>query len=319
MTYLAEAAGFHLIEVPAEEGYPSLLAAVWSPCQEQVGEMKLPKITLPAALDCVVSGEKLPLIVISHGYGGSLSSHHDTAELLADSGFVVVALNHPVDTGAGDLSHADTLAVLTERPNDIKRLIDYMLSAWPDHAKLDPQRVGFFGFSRGGYTGLVVAGGNPDITKAAAFCSTSYPKPSCEELRRKAMPARALVHDPRVRAIVIADPAFGPLFDRNALEEVSVPLDLWASELSGEDKTGGEVTLDFVSAIDRELPVEHDFHLVRGAGHFAFLPPCAPDLAKTSARICADRPGFDRTYFHENFNAAALAFFRGHLVKIAQP
>jgi predicted dienelactone hydrolase len=205
-----------------------------------------------------------------------------------------------VDTGAGDLSRADTLAVLTERSNDIKRLIDYMLSAWPDHAKLDPRRVGFFGFSRGGYTGLVVAGGNPDITKAAAFCSAGYPKPSCEELRRKAIPAQAIVHDPRVRAIVIADPAFGPLFDRNALKDVSIPIDLWASELSGEDKTGGEVTLDFVSAIDRELPVDHNFHLVQGAGHFVFLAPCALDLARKSPKICADRPGLDRILFTRN-------------------
>jgi hypothetical protein len=64
MTHPAKAAGFHLIQVPTEEGYPGLQAAVWSPCQQQIDEVKLPKTTLPATLDCVVSGEKLPLIVI---------------------------------------------------------------------------------------------------------------------------------------------------------------------------------------------------------------------------------------------------------------
>jgi len=35
---------------------------------------------------------------------------------------------------------------------------------------LNPEHIGFFGFSRGGYTGLVVAGGNPDLRKLTALC-----------------------------------------------------------------------------------------------------------------------------------------------------
>src|SRR5580698_10009787 len=92
----------------------------------------------------------------------------------SDGGFVVVALSHPQDSGA-DMSRADTLAALTERPADITRLIDYMLNAWPDRDKLDARRIGFFGFSRGGYTGLVVAGGNPDFGGAAAMCPEGSP------------------------------------------------------------------------------------------------------------------------------------------------
>jgi len=37
------------------------------------------------------------------------------------------------------MTRADTLAALTERPADITRLIGYMLDAWPDRDKLDPQ------------------------------------------------------------------------------------------------------------------------------------------------------------------------------------
>ncbi|MCP3469130.1 hypothetical protein NLM33_02180 [Bradyrhizobium sp. CCGUVB1N3] len=94
---------------------------------------------------------------------------------------------------------------------------------------------------------------------------------------------------------------------------MKIPLQLWASELSGEDRTGGEVTPDYVSAIGRDLPIKPDYHLVLGAGHFAFLAPCAPDLAKRLPSICTDRPGFDRVAFHTDFNAAILAFFRRHL------
>ncbi|MBR0722680.1 alpha/beta hydrolase family protein [Bradyrhizobium manausense] len=313
ITTLAQAAGFRLVTVPAEAGLPELRAAVWSPCSEPPSEVGLRTMTLRATQNCPVSGDKLPLIVISHGYGGGFTGHHDTAEVLADGGFVVVALDHPVDAGSSGMSRADTLAVLTERPADIKRVIDDMLTAWPDHAKLDPGRIGFFGFSRGGYTGLVVAGGNPDLRKMIALCPESSPNPGCAELRKNETPTPTFVHDARVKALVIADPAFGPLFGPDGLKDVKIPIQLWASALSGDDQTGGEVTLDFVSTIMRDLPVKPDFHLVQNAGHYAFLPPCTPELAKKRPNICTDRPGFDRAAFHAQLNAATLAFFREHL------
>ena len=312
ITTLVHAAGFRFDPVPAEAGLPELKAAVWSPCAEPVGEVKLRTMTLPATQNCAISGEKLPLIVISHGYGGGFSGHHDTAEVLADGGFVVVALSHPVDTGGGDMSRADTLAAFTERPADIKRVIDYMLNAWPEHAKLDSEQIGFFGFSRGGYTGLVVAGGNPDLRKMKALCPESSRNPSCAELQKSEIPTPAFAHDPRVKVLVIADPAFGPLFDPDGLKDVKIPIQLWASALSGEDRTGGEVTLDYVSTIARDLAVKPDFHLVPNAGHFAFLPPCTPDWRRSGPHMHRQsrvRPGA----FHNELNAAALAFFREHL------
>jgi predicted dienelactone hydrolase len=319
MATLVQAAGFRFITVPAEASFPMLRAAVWSPCLGPVGEVKLRLIRLPATQDCAVSGEKLPLIVISHGYGGSFASHHDTAEALADSGFVVVALNHPLDSGGDDMSRADTLTAWTERSADIRRLIDYMLTVWSDHQKLDPENIGFFGFSRGGYTGLVVAGGNPDLRKAITFCPEGSPKPICAQLRRNEIPTQNFVHDERVKALAIADPAFGPLFDSSGLKNVKIPIQLWESELSGEDETGGEVTPDYVSAIDRNLPIKADYHLVPGAGHFAFLAPCAPDLAEKLPNICSDRPGFDRVAFHREFNAVVLGFFRKNFARTDQP
>jgi predicted dienelactone hydrolase len=59
--------------------------------------------------------------------------------------------------------------LLIERPADIKRLTDFMLGAWPEAAKIDRERIGLFGFSRGGYTGLVVIGGNPDFRAGLAY------------------------------------------------------------------------------------------------------------------------------------------------------
>jgi predicted dienelactone hydrolase len=71
--------------------------------------------------------------------------------------------------------------------------------------------------------------------------------------------------------------------------------------------------------VDRNLPEKHEYRVVPNSGHFAFLIPCTPALAKAVPEICTDAPDFDRVAFHERFNAEVLAFFRTHLVKVPRP
>ncbi|WP_352688082.1 hypothetical protein [Mesorhizobium australicum] len=77
----AHAAGLKFIQVPADAAGPSIDAAMWSPCAGPPGEVKIKGFLLPAVPDCPIAGEKLPLVIISHGYGGWYFGHHDTAEL----------------------------------------------------------------------------------------------------------------------------------------------------------------------------------------------------------------------------------------------
>ena len=56
--------------------------------------------------------------------------------------------------------------------------------------RIDRDRIGFFGFSMGGYTGLVVIGGNPDFRKDLPGCEGSSFR-ACEQLRNGEMPAEA--------------------------------------------------------------------------------------------------------------------------------
>lgn len=46
------------------------------------------------------------------------------------------------------------------------------------------------------------------------------------------------------------------------------------------------------------------------AGHYVFLSPCSPKLAKNAPDICADPPGVNRIAVHKQINATALASFR---------
>src|SRR6202012_3749809 len=114
----------------------------------------VPRTVAPGA---PIAGRRLPLVVMSHGGGGWYDGHYDTALALAHAGFVVAAVSHAGDT------FDDQSQVLQpwHRPEQLHRLIDYMLDEWRWHGRLDAARVGAFGFSNGGFTVLVAAGGIP--------------------------------------------------------------------------------------------------------------------------------------------------------------
>lgn len=243
----------------------------------------------------------MPLVVVSHGSGGSALGHHDTAAALADGGFVVAAISHPGDNYQ-DLSRQGQLSAFATRPVDMKRLVDHMLAAWPERDRLDPDRIGFFGFSRGGYTGLVALGAKPQWTLRTDLCPPASSLPLCVELRGQAWPALP-APDPRIKSAVIVDPL--SFFDTKGLREVKVPIQLWSSQLGGDG-----VTAQSVDALRRGLPVPPDWNVAANAGHFVFLAPCSQALAQVAPEICRDAPGVDRVAFHTAFNAKVLAFFR---------
>lgn len=301
---LAQAAGFRVIEVPAGAAGPPLTGAMWYPCAASPGAIRAGPFILTGVEDCPISGAKLPLVVVSHGDGGQWWWQHDMAETLADAGFVVAAINHPGDTYF-DMSRSADLAELVERPTDIKRLVDFMLGASPAASRIDPERIGFFGFSAGGFTGLVLIGANPDWAALTEYCQRlQYRFPRCEQVRKKEFPTQPAAHDARIKAAVLADPA-AVAFTAPGLAAVRVPVQLWASERGNPFLTPASV-----AGLDRNLPAKHEYHVVLNAWHadFALCPAFLKDDPG-----CKDVPGFDRAAFHKQFDADVLAFFRMHL------
>jgi predicted dienelactone hydrolase len=304
----AAAAGLATISVPADGAAPALTGAVWTPCAAPPEETHVGPMAMQATRECPIVGTRLPLVVISHGVGGWSFGHHDLAEALADAGFVVAAIDHPVDGGrSADRSHSGEMVALTSRPADIHRLIDFMLAGWPGHARIDPARIGFFGFSRGGFTGLVLIGGTPDLGKLLPLCDRFPDLRLCGQLRAGEQPA-PFTHDARIRAAVIADPAGGLAFLPDGLPSVGIPVQVWQSEFGGDGARPSEV-----ADVARALPQAPDLHVANGAAHFAFLAPCGAAMAKVAAEICADAPGFDRVAFHAAMDRDVMAFFQSHL------
>jgi predicted dienelactone hydrolase len=306
LAFSARAAGIQLVESPG------LAGAIWYPCAAEpksvpLGSLALPlSDTLQGVKDCPVTGAKLPLIVFSHGRGGWFAGHHDTAEVLADAGFVVAAINHPGDNG-GDSSQSEAMSVWASRPADIVRLIDFVLKDWKDRAAIDPAKIGFFGFSKGGYTGLVLIGATLDFHRAASYCTDN--SRFCGQIRSSDVPQN-LPHDNRIKAAVLADAAPSVAFTKDTLSPIHIPLQVWRSELGAKDRGVDPMG---VARVMNSLPGEPEIHIVP-AGHFAFLPQCSPKLAANLPRFCTDPAGFDRAAFHRDFDADVLRFFRERLV-----
>ena len=304
----ANAAGVQLIEIPGGDRSQSLEGAVWSPCGLPPAMVTLRRVEVPGVKGCPVVGEQLPLVVISHGGRGWYGGHHDTATALANAGYVVAAITHPDADGRG---------WQTDRPAAIKRLIDYMLGEWTGHAQLDADRIGFFGFSRGGYTGLVLIGGKPDFRLFILHCEQVPTDPICTPLgdtkaprgQRSAKPTLPLIHDPRISAAVIAAP-LGLVFSPEGLKDVTVPVQLWRPE--NDELATHPYNAE---AVYQALPVETDYRVISGAGHFVILAPCTEPQALAVPALCQDAGGFDRVAFHKKFNADILAFFQKHLDK----
>jgi predicted dienelactone hydrolase len=300
-------AGFERVSVPDPEG-PPLEVGIWYPSETASAPQQLGAYTQTVAANGAVAGRGLPLIVMSHGSGGSFEGHHDTAVALAEAGFVVAAVTHTGD------NHRDPsgFARVENRPRHIKALVDYMLAAWPHHDLLDTKRIGMFGFSAGGFTALVAIGGVPDMTRIAPFCAAHPDDWACRRIKVSPAitpaPPEAFVHDPRIAAAGIAAPAIGYTFTANALTGIKVPIQLWR----GDSDELLQHPFHAQNIYDG-LPSKPEYHVVPNAGHFAFLAPCTPMLEKYAPEICRDPAGFDRVAFHREFNREVVAFFKAKL------
>jgi predicted dienelactone hydrolase len=311
LTVTVRAAGVREIVVPADATGPEISAQLWTPCAVPAGPLEVDSggatLTIQGVKDCAPSGTGIPLILVSHGMYGDVFSHHDTAEVLADAGFAVVTLNHTRDSISSTRESVDDLASFLVRPVDIKRAITFFLSDLQEYVDIDSRRIGFFGFSRGGYTGLILAGAVPDFHAAPFPCPEEFFM--CKQIRDNSVPDHDPGDEPRIKAFVIADPvSFFP--DKSSLQRAIAPIQLWSS-----DHGGMGVRPEDVEFIERNLPTAPEFHRETNSGHLSFQFPCSNEVAKVMSFVCTDPPGFDRADFHKKLNAQVLEFFRKTLTQ----
>jgi predicted dienelactone hydrolase len=309
--------GFQVARATDTDGRPFAIG-VWYPTRAHPRPTTLlGPLLMDVAADGPIAGSNLPLVVISHGNGGGPGSHADLALALADAGYVVAAPMHTGDNYA-DQSAVGSVSWLSRRNQQLHATVDYMLTNWPGHARIDPQRVGAFGFSAGGFTVLTAVGARPDLGLVARHCAES-PEFACDLLRHVNSPllnavapatGDAFLQDARIKAAVVAAPGLGFALDPNGFGNVSAPVQLWSAD---QDTNVPYATN--TRPVRAALGPRVEFHAVPGAGHFSFLAPCG--LLRPPG-LCADPGQFDRKAFHANMNASVVAFFDGNMKGVAQ-
>ncbi|MEZ4402561.1 MAG: alpha/beta hydrolase [Kofleriaceae bacterium] len=198
----------------------TLTAAVWYPTADATSPTVRYLDVIPGQAHAdapALAGPRLPVVMMSHGWGGKKEHAAYLAERLAAAGYLVAAVDHGVDSQA--------TAFL--RPRDLSALLD----ALADPAKVpagvaaraDLERVAVYGHSFGGFTALAVGGAafgpNPQWD---AHCATGEPALDCPAPPAGAMPTLEM-GDPRVDLVMAAAPAGYFIFGDAGLGKVAVP------------------------------------------------------------------------------------------------
>jgi predicted dienelactone hydrolase len=214
------------------------------------------------------SGAPYPLIVYSHGYGGTPDMQSYTyTDYLVSHGFVVAGANHLDESNVG-------WKTLVDRPLDILFVINQLagLKEGPITGIVDTDRVGVTGFSAGGYGTVAVSGARIDLGYLTNWCAEqggTAPPGYCDDLadsvglrsygtelgvaaEGETWPAMT---DERIRAVLPIAPCFTRLFGDKGLAEVSIPVLIVAG--TGDENCVYEVDsvflFDSLGAADRYL------------------------------------------------------------------
>jgi predicted dienelactone hydrolase len=277
----------------------------------------------PIAVDAPLSPahENYPLLLLSHGTGGSADSLDWLGAAFAAAGYVVVGVNHPGNTALEPLTR-EGFMLWWERALDSSEALDAVLVDPKLGSHIDRDRIGAIGFSLGGYTVLELAGARTNLQAFTDFCHSpaadaichppemdrlngAEPLPSELSPETKASLAGAgeSYRDKRIKAAFVISTALGKAFDAASFAEIDIPVAL----IGGTADVTAPVETN-VKRIAQFLP-KASLTLLPGAAHYTFLNVCVPAAVERLARLCKDNPGVDRDAVHAQTLEVARAFF----------
>ena len=279
---------------------------VWYPAGEGVEERSLdlgpagqPMFYVgSAALDApFVDTRRRPVILFSHGFGGTARMMGWFTTVLAQQGYVVIAVDHPGNNGTDKMTVAGA-TLFWDRPGDLQAALDKVAADPIVGPHLDMRRIGVAGFSAGGFTAIAAAGGRVDLKRFQAFCA-AHPddgvcKPQIELAVTQEEAAAALAspelapevahagddHSIRgVRAVFALAPAIVQAFDPASLASMTTPVSII---LGDADPVAPPHTNGGVAA--RMIP-RAQLKALAGVGHYDFLATCS-NSARARIPIC---------------------------------
>jgi predicted dienelactone hydrolase len=311
----------------------ALVTTVWYPAAASAIEHP---IEIPGMSELFVIGSavpdanldsapaKFPLVVLSHGTGGSALQMAWLAAALAAKGYIAVAVNHP-GNNAAEAYTAEGFSIWWERARDLSVVIDSMLADPVFGRHIDSSRIGAAGFSLGGYTMIEIAGGTTDESAFRQFCAAHRADLVCQSPPEfptlvedfdklsgtDAEFQRALAHssdsyrDTRVRAVFAIAPPLAPAFRPASLAAIAIPVSIVAGEADAIVPIAYGAKYFAANIPGAKLTI-----FPGNVGHYVFLDSCTAAGRKTLPLLCTDGGGVDRDAIHASTAGLAREFFR---------
>jgi len=274
----------------------------------------------------VQAGGGRPLILLSHGTGGSGLQMMWLARRLAAAGYMVAAVDHHGNTAAEEAFDARGFRLPWERARDLSAVLDQLATHPRLGAAIDTTRVGAAGFSLGGYTVVALAGGRTSLEQFEAFCAgpskdatcepqAEYPEANAEFARMLAADpgVQAAIGqagddfgDPRIRSIAALAPALGQAFTRESLSAIDMPVFI----IGARDDTTAPVATNAGTLAAQIKGAE--VLVLADATHYAFLNACTARGLRF-VPVCKDAKGADRLALHEAAADALIQHFNATL------
>ncbi len=264
--------------------FPSL---IFYPTETPSTSVAFGPYSMDLALNAPIQGERLPLLVISHGAGSTPLVYRTLATYLAKNGFVVALPEHP-GNNRSDNSLNGTVTNLEYRPRHLKLTIDAVLGDPRFVQHVEPYHVAVIGHSLGAYSALALAGAQP--------WSGLEQKISVEA-------------DSRVQALVLMAPASSFFVPNDSLQNVHASILMFSGEADRiTPRWQTQLILDLLPSRDQVT-----FHSVPHAGHYSFLSPFPEAMKRPDFPPAQDPPGFDREKFHVGLNETIRSFLHMQL------
>lgn len=286
----ADSIGFRETELDKDGSRP-LHVAVWYPVHDQAS----PAVTvgenavfygIDAMRDAAPTSEARPLVVLSHGYGGSWRNLNWLASALVQQGYIVAAPDHPGTTTFN--KDAAQAATLWERPRDLSRVIDALIADPQLAGRIDAKRIAAIGHSLGGWTISALAGGRFDARQFEKDCRTHSSPRACDlagELGLGDTKLERNMADPRIATFVSLDLGLARGFSQKSLADIHVPF-----LVIGAGTDIGDMPARLESGyLAQHLPKATSTYVeIPDAMHFSFMQLCKPDAV---ALIEEETPG----------------------------
>ncbi len=278
------------------------------------------------AIDAEINSkhEKYPLILLSHGTGGTALGMGWLGQYLASQGYIAVAVNHHGNNAIEPyLAHGFHL--WWERATDLSVITDKLLSEITEFRdRIDSNRIGVAGFSLGGFTAIMLAGGRCCLDHFNAFCTSDQRDGICDgprefptgtvdiaelakndECFRESMNRHHLSYrDERIKAAFAIAPALGMAFSTQDLASIDIPVQIVVTEIDN-DVPPATNAFRFARLISNArlevLPGE--------AEHYVFLCEATAHGKHLEPAICIDHPSVNRRDVHQRVSQLAVSFF----------